>query len=220
MFETARGMLGESARRSFEDTRREFADRVTKLFTQAQADEIKRQKFGAQFRAILRVSGLKAYRDGMNSVGYDPESFGQKELAVFRAWQERQSQYVSGLGSEIFKEGGISKGEIALRVRMWTDISLNEIFYRGVAAGDGEQRYRWDLQPEAEHCDDCPMLDGQVHTMTEWLDEGILPGNGQTQCKQGCRCGVSPTTEAVRGNFLRGASRSEHAHDHEVDHAQ
>ena len=136
VFDLADALLrGEWTFRSYADTRDGFVDAIRDLFVDGQSSEITRRKFSAQLRAYLRESGLVAYRDGMNASGYDPESFSQKEVAVFRAWQEQQSQYVTGLGAELFGPG-VSEAVIEDRVRMWADISLREINLHGVAAGD------------------------------------------------------------------------------------
>lgn len=215
VFDLARALLrGDWTLRTYADTREGFIDAITDLFTDGQANDITRKKFGAQLRMYLRGYGLQAFRDGMKSAGYDPESYSKEELAVFRAWQDRQSGYVTNLGKELFGPG-ISEALITQRVQMWADISLNEIRLRGVALANQEKRYRWDYHPSAQHCKHCPILDGQVHTITEWLEADLYPGSGRTECGPGCECSLTPTDEPTRGNMLRSLPPDAHDHDHE-----
>ena len=203
LFDAAAFMLDDqkAVRAGYSDTRLEFYETLLGLFRDAQQSEISRQKLAGQMRSALRVYGLRAYRDGMNEVGHDPESFSADELNVFRDWQARQSEFVSKFGAEVFGQG-ISENEVDLRANMWADVSLYEIYLRGKAMGAPKKRYIWRYDPLAEHCDDCATLNGQVHTLPEWLEAGHIPGQQGQRCKQGCKCGLHETEEPARGNYL------------------
>lgn len=197
-----------TALRSYTDTRAAFIAELLRLIGDAQKDDISRSKFAGQMRSVLRRYGLQALRDGMNSVGYDPESLSKEETGVFRAWQERQSKYVSHFAAEIFKQG-ITESEVSIRANMWADVSLEEIRFIGVALGDGESLHEWFLgQGEIDHCEDCPKLDGFVLPIRTWLEKGLTPGSGRTQCKQGCQCGLKPTKKPVTERSLPTLSAS------------
>jgi hypothetical protein len=194
-FETLRAF------KSYSDTKESFVKEMVKVIGAAQADETSRRAFAGAMRAALRRYGLIAYRDGMQEVNYDPESLSQKELKRFRDWQDEQSGYVTNLGSEMFKVG-ITENEVSIRARMWADNSLQAIRLQGITAGKGTQRLAWKLGQVENHCPDCLMLDGQVHTADEWDAKGIRPGNGRTVCKQGCDCSMELTDKDVSGDWL------------------
>lgn len=195
-----------TAKRAYSDTRAAFVAELLRLIGDAQKDDISRSKFGGQMRSVLRRYGLQAFRDGMNSVGYDPESLNKEELGVFRAWQERQSKYVAHFGAEIFKQG-ITENEVSIRANMWADISLEEIRLIGVAMGDGDSLHEWGLgQGEIDHCEDCPKLDGFVLPIRTWLEKGLTPGSGKTKCKQGCLCTLRPTDKPLTERALPSLS--------------
>lgn len=187
--------------KAYSDTREQFIDEMVKVIGAGQADETTRRKFAGEMRAALRRYGLLAFRDGMEEVGYSPESLSQKELKRFRDWQDEQSGYVTNLGAEVFKVG-ITENEVALRARMWANNSLQAIRLQGVTAGKGTQRLMWRLGEVENHCPDCLVLDGQVHTADEWDAKGIRPGNGRTVCKQGCDCHMELTDADVKGAWL------------------
>lgn len=182
-------------------TRKQFYDDILSVIRAAQADETTRRQFAARMRALLRRYGLIAFRDGMNEVGYDPESFSKEQLATFRTWQDEQSGYVTNLGAEIFRQG-ITEGEIELRARMWADISLDSIRVRGMVAGGNPNLKRVLGEVKTEHCPECLALAGQIHPASEWAERNLLIGTSLTTCKQGCHCGFEITDEPERGNWL------------------
>jgi HK97 family phage portal protein/2'-5' RNA ligase len=198
LFDDARFIV---ALKAYATTRANFVDEAFTIIRAAQADESTRGQFASRLRALLRRYGLIALRDGMNEVGYDPESLGEKELAAFRTWQARQSDYVTHFGAEIFKQG-ITEAETRQRAEMWASMSLEDIRQWGLLLGDKERPIKWVLGNTEKHCADCLRLNGQVHTMQEWLDSGYTPTSGKTECKSyNCDCRLVPTDEAFQGNF-------------------
>lgn len=215
IFDLAEAALrGEITLRAYPDTADAFTDELVGIIGAGQKNEISRRLFAARMRTVLRRLGLQAFRDGMNERGYDPESLSPKEVSAFNGWYQRQSGYVSSFGAEVFKQG-ITENEIRYRAETWTRISLYEIYVLGQFMANTEQRYIWRMDPTAENCEGCIVLNGQVHTAEEWLAENILPGNGHTPCKQGCKCGLHPTNKPLGGgNFLRGLIDDTRSHHH------
>lgn len=188
VFDDAEAVVGVGdGRKAYADTRQSFVDEMIRVIGEGQRSEVSRAKFGGQMRAALRRFGLVAFRDGMNSEGYDPESFSAEELAAFRSWQEETSGYISGLGTEMFKEGGIAEGEISLRADMWAEKSLRDIYYRGAKLAAPNKKKRWKRNPAKDSCTDCLARDGQVKTYAEWEAIG-LPGSHDLEC-HGFFCG-------------------------------
>lgn len=199
LFDTARALV-----RAFGTTQAEFISEIEQIIGRAARGDSSRAKFGGEMRAALRRFGLVAFRDGMKEVGYDPESFGPDELAAFREWQTRQSEFVTGIGDEIFREGGLIGGaeQAAARARMWGLVSLESAREAGMAVAAPNQRFIWVMGPTEEHCRDCVRLNGQVHTMREWKASGYTPTSGKTECKSfNCECQLVPTDQPVRGDF-------------------
>ncbi len=57
---------------------------------------------------------------------------------------------------------------------------------------DLKQPTAWTCLKDEESCPDCKKLSGTVKTWGEWMNGGVLPGNGHTQCKEDCRCLLIP----------------------------
>lgn len=186
--------------RAYPDTAQQFTEELLSLFAAGQQNEINRKQFGPRMRSILNRLGLVAFRDGMNEVGYDPESLSPEELSVFKGWLSQQSAYVTNLGAEIFKQG-ITENEVRTRADLWTQNSLYQIRMLGIAVGQPMKMFKRKFDPSAEHCKQCKMLDGQVHPIKEWVERKMLPGQN-CDCGPGCKCGLVETTDAERGNWL------------------
>lgn len=187
VFDHADKWLKADSIRAYADTRANFYSEVLGFITDAQANDINRQNFAGRMRAALRRYGLVAFRDGMNDANYNPESMSAEELAAFRSWQSDQSSYVTNFGAEIFKQG-ITELEITARASMWTNKSLDTIYWQGVAFGAPNKLYRWVLG-DTEHCHTCLSLEGKARTMKDW-QATIMPRSSQLDCG-GYNCGCS-----------------------------
>lgn len=193
VFEAARGMLTET-RRSFSDTRAGFVAEMIKIIGAAQRDETSRAKFAGSMRSAIRRFGLMAFRDGLESTGWESESFSKTELAAFRQLQETASGYVSSFGTEIFKAGGISAGEVELRAQFWANKTLTEFYLKGQLLGAPERKYRWEYG-DTDHCETCQALNGQVRTMAEWTAT-YLPQSSDLACHGfNCQCRLVPVED-------------------------
>jgi hypothetical protein len=201
VFETARLMLAVPETRAFSQTRAEFVSEMLAIIGRGQAEDVTRRKFAGEMRSALRRYGLVAFRDGMNEVGYDPESLGQDELNAFRNWLAEQSGFVSDFGVEVFREG-ISEAEVRLRAEMWASMSLEAARQVGMLLGAPEQMMEWVQGDTREPCDDCTRLNGQVHSMKAWIASGWTPTSRKTACNSyNCQCRLVPTDQDERGDF-------------------
>lgn len=72
--------------------------------------------------------------------------------------------------------------------------------YAESAAADG-MLIAWELDPLAQHCEDCPLLAGLPPMPLEWWP--TLPGEGATECNVGCRCSLRAV--AAKPPVLTGA---------------
>jgi hypothetical protein len=170
-------------------TRSDFTDTIYGYIQQAQADETTRRAFAAKMRSALYRSGLTAFRDGMESVGYSPESLSPIELAAYRDWQADQSQFVTDFGKEIFSEG-ITETEVQSRTQMWAGMSLDNLYHTGMALAAPQKKYRWKLGNTEKHCETCLANDGQVKTLAEWEQAGFPKTRGLACGGFNCDCSL------------------------------
>ena len=177
------------ASKSYADTRAGFVAEMLRVIGEGQKSEVSRAKFAGEMRSAVRRFGLMAFRDGMETEGVSPESFSADQLAAFRAWQDETSGYITGLGSELFREGGITETEVAARADAWADKSLRDVFYRGAVLAAPTKKKRWKRDPAKDSCADCIARDGQIKTLAEWREIG-LPGDSRLAC-HGDHCGCT-----------------------------
>jgi HK97 family phage portal protein len=220
VFEAARAWLRET-KRAYEDTRGGFVNALAGLFKQAATEDVTRGKFAAQLRANLRKFGLMAFRDGMNSENYDPESFSAKELAAFRKWQADASERVTAVGVEIFKGGGISEAEAALRADMWANVTLRQIFYEGAALAAADKLKTWHITPGKDSCKTCIGRDGVTLPYSKWKEIGLPGDYDALECRgMFCECHLDDAIAGARSaDFEAIRSLIVHVHDGEGEHA-
>jgi 2'-5' RNA ligase len=178
---------GALSLKSFSQTWGDFVAEVASIIGKVWADESTRGQYAGALRSALRRYGLLAFRDGMNAEGYNPESFSKSELDAFRRWQEEASSYVTKAGAELFKGGGITEGEIAIRAEMWGNKSLRDIYLKGQLLAAPKKPKMWRRDAKKESCSDCIRLDGKVRSLEDW-NKTILPGDSRLECR-GYLCG-------------------------------
>lgn len=99
------------------------------------------------------------------------------------------------------------RGTLASRLAMWAATALSIYALGQLYRADGETRMTWAFGPTVEHCADCKSLNGQVHTVSEWLAffqaTGKRPGSRSLACGGWqCLCGMHETSEPASGEFI------------------
>lgn len=124
-----------------------------------------------------------------------------------------------GLTIESLRASGISNQNIFKRLKADLDAQtdLFSSFSGGIESADadllhlesqlasslevegGADLFEWVLDPTAEHCGDClANADKDPMTFEEWQAVG-LPGMGNTECGEYCKCSLDPTEVEERG---------------------
>lgn len=220
VFAAARDLLADDSAKAYTDTRAAFVSEMVRLIGDGQKNAVSRQKFGGSMRSALRRYGLVAFRDGMNSERYDPESFSAQELAAFRAWQAEVSGYISGLGDELFKQAGITPEQVELRANMWADKSLREIYYKGAYFGAPNRLKKWVRNPLKDSCVDCIRRDGEIRAYADWEKVG-LPGSSVLSCRGffcGCVLENTDGTKSIDPAWVLTPIAGDHVHTEDCDH--
>lgn len=150
---------------------------------------------GQQVKEIQRLRLLEAFEFGLDGDPASPEAL--EELAAYISTQEEyidtslipylEAQFLDGLaelseiGQEKFEEGLAKRAHrVGLyAVGFW---AVSQAVQAWLSPPD--RRCTWHLDPQANHCPDCPELVG------EWTAATLptRPGWGDTECGPGCRC--------------------------------
>ena len=180
----------------------DFNSDVDELAQQAINGDMTQQEFEDSFTETLLSFVTLAYAFAANK---EVGNLTQADLSQISVIMEGQAQYIGNLSNDVFNgrysaraedeasfgsppqtvDEGIAK--IDNRLVLWGGV-LTSAYYAALAFYDGDVLYRWDLGI-AEHCDDCLRLNGQVHTMQEWVNAGWLPQTRRLECNgYNCEC--------------------------------
>lgn len=157
----------------------------------------------ATFRDELYNAGLIAFQDGMNDAGASWDDLSATEKADARReiglWLAAQTQFVTSFIDELLADGGLSRTDAATRADLWINKTVREIYFKGLAAVGADQLYRWQIDPEKDHCETCLAMNGQIHKMSDYEASGILPGSHKLECKGfNCGCSLVPASKSER----------------------
>ncbi|HMB74831.1 MAG TPA: hypothetical protein VKN76_00395, partial [Kiloniellaceae bacterium] len=171
--------------KAFPDTASGFARTFTSYVRMAQRGDAYPGQLRAVMRDFLSDYGSRAYRDGLEEGGADPEDADSVELAQRRrkvtAWLASQDGFITKFVDELIG-GGIEDGDIPRRADLWVSRSLRGIYYMGLADAAATVLKMWQLGQTEKHCDTCLTLNGQVHTVKEFIDTGLFPGSARLEC--------------------------------------
>lgn len=178
VFDDVEQLLG---RKAYSSTRANFKEGVLALIEAARANETKRKAWASDMRTLARRSGLDTVFDAFADAENPIESLSQSMLTIFRAWQAETSDYITNFGSELFKEGGISDAEVPIRVDMWGNKSLDDLYYTAFREAGATIEAVWKLGSTEKHCDTCKSRDGEAKTVDEWGKIGF-PRDRRLDC--------------------------------------
>jgi HK97 family phage portal protein len=177
IFETARGLLT----RSYAQTRGDYIQAVTDILVKALSDEGTRRELGTTMRQTARLYGLQAASDALADAGLSAESLSADDVTLFRAWLAETSGYITNLGAEIFKEGGVTEAMIAGRAQLWANKSLDDLYFTLLRQNAPTKRVTWRRKPGKKSCDTCQENDGQTLTLDDWGKRGF-PRDRRLDC--------------------------------------
>jgi hypothetical protein len=162
-----------------------------------------RRAFGVTMRSFLKNYGLKGIKDGLQVGGVNVDTLDPEDNTTYMQIFMEQSQYISGLADDVFKNKTITPQNAYLRAQMWTK-SLQPFYDAGVASADGNGMYLWKINILKDHCVSCLAMAGQVHRFKTYVRRRVLPKSNKLKCGGGglCGCELIKTMERARGRFF------------------
>lgn len=195
----AKSFLTTGAR--FERDYMQFVKRVEKgeIGSQAAAKVI--------FRNLLAEAGRDAYEDGVREGGANPDE-APAEVKAARSrkvgeWVATQSDYINNMVVRLFDPDRSSLKAEQRNAQAWVAKSLRTIYHAGLAEVDSKGLYIWVMDPDAENCATCKVLNGQVHSLKTYHRAGFWPGSGALDCEGHCKCHLKKAkpTDNSRGRL-------------------
>ena len=189
--------------KDFADTAGAFAQTFVDVMNEGLDSEINRRRFGIIMRNELRRFGRRAYEDGLEEGGVNPDNFDNEDNERVLELAQSQSVYVTDLGTTVYKEG-VSEGEVFRRAALWASKSLRLFLHAGINSAARNGTFMWQIGPTEEHCRSCLSANGKVAKFKTWLDRDILPGSSRLLCGGWkCLCKFTRTDQKVTGGLSR-----------------
>ena len=203
--QTAQTQTAEDAK-ALQATRIGFEAAFADLLTAARSGDMDRRRFGMIGRDLIRRFGRDAYRDGLKDGGVESGELDSEDESHYTALLAQQSAYVTGLGDELYKEGGITDAEAVYRPGMWWNKSISPFYDAGRLSADANGIYEFTGNDGAESCTTCKRLKGQRHRFKVWVERRYRPrvDTDNFDCKgYHCEHVLAKTTDPARGRFTR-----------------
>lgn len=107
----------------------------------------------------------------------------------------------------------ISEPQYANRLDMATESAAWQAYQVGkteVYESEDDVVFDWELDPGAQHCDDCITNSEEgPYTLAELYEERGVPGDAPTECNGGCRCNIVPRRIRMTDGGLRDIKHRE-----------
>lgn len=195
--------IGAKAQKDYATTQAMFVQDVADLLRSAITPNpyLDRRAFGVTMRSFLKNYGLKAYKDGLSQGGVNVDILDPEDNATYMQTFVEQSQYITGLAEDVFKNKAVTPQNAHDRALMWGK-SLQQFNDEGLASADANGMYMYRRGLTSDSCVDCKHLDGQVHRLKTFKKRGKMPRSSRLACKgYRCLCYLERTTERARGRF-------------------
>lgn len=188
--------------KAIQSTRLDFENDFNDLLAGARDDDFGRRRFGIVLRDLIRKYGREAMLDGLSEGGVSDRTLDADDQKTYTKMLLQQSTYVTGLGAQLYRKGGVSNDEADLKPELWWNKSLMPFYQAGIQSADRNGVYEWTLGRTEQSCPTCLHMDGQRHRMKDYVRTGILPQDKSLACGGWmCKCTLNRTTERVRGEF-------------------
>ena len=139
-----------------------------------------------EFADEVRRAFAEAYTFGKAHGGWPAKpqvDVGESEGILLRAGQE--AEYFRDLADAALDPD--RRGRVSARIEAYVHKLWGE-YQRGIVAALGDVALDWILDPQADHCADCPRLTMGSPYTKDTLP--TVPGAGDTQCLSQCRCRI------------------------------
>lgn len=159
--------------------------------------EVQLEDFYGLMLSTIDRGLTRAWFQGAAKCGILPDELTTVEIEALRKLIAKEKSYVFGFAMAIEAGSKANGGKLGVqlsRSKMWVNRAL-EAFNRGQAMACADAKAVWILG-KAEHCNDCPRLNGKVKRFSWWIENNLIPQTpGQsTECGGWrCRCRLEKT---------------------------
>ena len=154
----------------------------------------------------LEIGLTRAYNEGAESCGIEPDELTGDEIAERQQIIFEQMMWIGGFASVIAARSKANKGKLGghlSRAQSWIGrYSQTRDIARTRTCGD--KKLTWHLGA-AEHCSSCLKLEGKTKRASQWEAADIYPQHPDLKCGGWrCACSLEPTDEPMSKGRLPG----------------
>lgn len=204
--------LGVTAAKSIQATRLNFEYDFETLLDAARGDEIRRKNFGRELMTLIETYTEKAYKDGLMDGGVGDAILDDEDMDALNAVILEQRSYVRGFTDTLYKGEGVTDELATQKPAMWFNKSVYPSYLKGLQSAAKNAYFEW-VYGDAEHCDTCRALNGQIHRLRDFTKAGWLPKSDKLACGGfQCKCVLIPRMNAKAfGTFPLATKAHEHS---------
>lgn len=201
------------AAKAIQATRVLFEDTFADILASARAEDINRRRAGTLVRAEIGRFIELAFADGLKDGGVDDAALDDEDRELVNNLKAAQSAFVTDFLNTVYKTG-ISDDQAAGKPEQWFNGSVYPAYIAGLQSAAGNMMMRWSLGRTEKHCRSCLALNGQVHRLKDFINNGFYPKSDALICGPGkhCDCTVTPAPGEKASGRLRAVPKLHGAH--------
>ena len=200
--------LSVVAAKAIQATRLDFEGDFEDLLAAARSDEIRRKNFGRELMGLIEKYTERAYKDGLVDGGVGDATLDDEDMDALNSVILEQRSYVRGFTDTLYEGEGVSDELAGQKPAMWWNKSVYPSYLKGLQSAAKNAYFEW-VYGDAEHCNTCLTLNGQVHRMRDYAKRNLLPKSSALECKgYQCQCSLIPRLNAKASGVFPSATKS------------
>lgn len=182
-------------------TEEAFNSAFTNIINGAVAGDYTRAQAQRQLARLLQRTCPQGYVDGLSDGGVEissPDELERDDQRMVEKMLNAQGVFVNDLMATVYSDDGITNAQADIKSQQWFSGSVLPFYQAGLQASGIDPMMEFVGDDGKESCEDCKRLKGQRHRLSDWVDRGFDPPNGDNlACHDGHLC--QHRLEKVRG---------------------
>lgn len=198
-----------SAAKSIQATRISFEDTFADILGAARSEDVNRRRAGTLVRGEVNRFIELAFLDGLKDGGVDETELDAEDRALVDSLKAAQSAFVTDFLNTVYGTG-LSDAMAAGKPEQWWSGSIYPSYIAGLQSAAASAMFLWTLGATEKHCRSCLVLNGQVHRLKDFVNNGFYPKSDTLVCGAGkhCDCSLSPAPGSKANGRLRAVPKS------------
>lgn len=159
--------------------------------------EIEKDEFIDRLADLIQQQLTRAWNEGMRANGLEMSDMTDEWQNELNDIIANEYSFVDKFAADIVAGRGGSVESFRVRAALWANRYTDVVNRAKVMTAGKGVKMEWVYNPNKEHCETCPALNGIVAFASEWDELGVRPQsppNDLLSCGGwGCGCSLKPT---------------------------